>query len=140
MPRRRPAWIWVGRVLFAVIVAALVTYLVTVGVDKADKLASTIGAVVVLLALGAPYLLPSLAPALAEPGATHAAGSDAVAVDSDSTAEVSTDVRGVTSAAAMPPVGPGVTASGTGSVAIGGSSGAPIRTKVTEGRDGGDLS
>lgn len=140
MPRRGPAWIWVGRVLFAVIVAALVTYLVTVGLDKADKLASTIGAVVALLALGAPYLLPSPAPAPAQPRATHADGSGAVAVGGDSNAEVSTDVRGVTSAAAAPPVGPGATASGTGSVAIGGSSDAPIRTKVTEARDGGDLS
>ncbi|QKW17628.1 hypothetical protein [Verrucosispora sp. NA02020] len=40
------------------IVVALVVYLASVGLDKADKVASSIGAVVALLALGAPYLLP----------------------------------------------------------------------------------
>ncbi|WP_280838752.1 hypothetical protein [Micromonospora sp. A200] len=40
------------------IVMALVVYLAAVGLDKADKVASSIGAVVALVALGAPYLLP----------------------------------------------------------------------------------
>ncbi|KOX11560.1 hypothetical protein [Streptomyces sp. NRRL B-3648] len=43
---------------FGVIVVALAVYLVVVGPDKADKLASGISAVVALAALGAPYLLP----------------------------------------------------------------------------------
>jgi hypothetical protein len=50
--------VWAGRVIFGVIVVGLVVYLVVVGLDKADKLASTVGVVVALLALGAPYLLP----------------------------------------------------------------------------------
>jgi hypothetical protein len=58
MPRRRPRWIWAGRIVFGVLAAAVVAYLATVGLDKADKLASSIGAVLALLALGAPYLLP----------------------------------------------------------------------------------
>lgn len=49
---------WAGRVAFAVIVAVLVLYLVMVGLDKADKVASGISVVVALAALGAPYLLP----------------------------------------------------------------------------------
>ncbi|MBM0276057.1 hypothetical protein [Micromonospora tarensis] len=40
------------------IIAALVTYLVKVGLDKADKIASSIGVVLALVALGVPYLLP----------------------------------------------------------------------------------
>ncbi|MDG4765771.1 hypothetical protein O7632_16940 [Solwaraspora sp. WMMD406] len=50
---------WAGRVAFGVIVAGLVVYLVMVGLDKADKLASSIGAVAALTALAAPYLLPA---------------------------------------------------------------------------------
>jgi len=56
MPRRSPRWIWAGRIVFVALVAALVIYLAVVGQDKADKLASSIGAVAALLALGAPYL------------------------------------------------------------------------------------
>jgi hypothetical protein len=59
MPRRGPAWIWSGWVIFIVIVAALVTYLIHVGLDKADKLAGIVGMILALVALGAPYLLPS---------------------------------------------------------------------------------
>ncbi|OHV30172.1 hypothetical protein BCD49_34500 [Pseudofrankia sp. EUN1h] len=44
--------------MFGVIVGALVVYLAMVGLDEADKLASSIGAVLALSALGAPYLLP----------------------------------------------------------------------------------
>jgi hypothetical protein len=58
MPRRSPRWIWAGRIAFGVLVAGLVTYLAVAGLDKADKIASCVGAVVALLALGAPYLLP----------------------------------------------------------------------------------
>ncbi|WP_239395560.1 hypothetical protein [Frankia sp. CiP3] len=45
--------------MFALVVVGLVVYLAVVGLDSADKLASSIGVVVALLALGAPYLLPS---------------------------------------------------------------------------------
>jgi hypothetical protein len=41
-----------------VTVAGLVAYLVVVGLDKADKVSSSIGAVLALIALVAPYLLP----------------------------------------------------------------------------------
>jgi hypothetical protein len=50
---------WAGRVTFGVIVAVLVTYLVVAGLDRAAKVASGIGVVVALIALGAPYLFPS---------------------------------------------------------------------------------
>jgi hypothetical protein len=48
----------VGRIVFGVLTAVLVAYLAVVGLDKADKVASCVGVVVALLALGAPYLLP----------------------------------------------------------------------------------
>ncbi|WP_239340720.1 hypothetical protein [Frankia sp. CiP3] len=57
---RRLRWVWVGRGVFGVIVAALAVYLVVVGLDKAAKVASSIGAVLALAALVAPYLLPPL--------------------------------------------------------------------------------
>lgn len=50
---------WAGRVVFGVIVVGLVVYLSLVGLDKADKLGSSIGGVVALVALVAPYLLPA---------------------------------------------------------------------------------
>jgi hypothetical protein len=56
--RRSARLMWSGRVVFGVIVVALVIYLFVVGLDKADKLGSSIGGVVALVALGAPYLLP----------------------------------------------------------------------------------
>ncbi|WBB93429.1 hypothetical protein [Verrucosispora sp. WMMC514] len=40
----------------------LVAHFAIVGLDEADKLASSIGAVVALVALGAPYLLPPPSP------------------------------------------------------------------------------
>lgn len=49
---------WAGRAVFGVIVVALVVYLAVVGLDEADKVAGSIGAVLALIALGAPYLLP----------------------------------------------------------------------------------
>jgi len=51
--------VWAGRGVFGVIVAGLVVYLATVGMEAADKVASSVGAVLALIALGAPYLLPS---------------------------------------------------------------------------------
>ena len=58
MPHRSQQWVWAGRVVFGVLVAGVVVYLVVVGLDKADKTASSIGAVVALVALAVPYLLP----------------------------------------------------------------------------------
>jgi hypothetical protein len=49
---------WIGRAAFGVIVVGLVAYLYVVGLDKADKVGSSIGGVVALIALAAPYLLP----------------------------------------------------------------------------------
>lgn len=77
---------WAGRILFGVVVAGLVAYLARVGWSEADKRASSIGAVLALIALGAPYLLPRPegGPLVPEPDqvqdsgkATAAAGADA---------------------------------------------------------------
>lgn len=59
MPRRSPRWIWAGRIVFGVLAAASVAYPAVVGLDKANKFGSYLAAVVALLALGAPYLLPT---------------------------------------------------------------------------------
>ena len=59
LPRRSRRWIWFGRAVFGVSAVSLVAYFAVVGLDKADKLASVIAAVVGLLALVAPYLLPA---------------------------------------------------------------------------------
>ena len=58
VPRRSAWWVWAGRVVFAVVVVGLVVYLAVVGLDRADKLASSISLLVGLFALAAPYLLP----------------------------------------------------------------------------------
>jgi hypothetical protein len=57
--QRRPGWIWGSRVVVVVVVAGLAAYLSSVGLDKADKLASVLGLLVAVAALVAPYLLPS---------------------------------------------------------------------------------
>ena len=54
----RQQLVWVGRAIFVVIVAGLGVYLWTSGLDKADKLGSSIGCVLALAALAGPYLLP----------------------------------------------------------------------------------
>ncbi|MEU7758658.1 MULTISPECIES: hypothetical protein [Micromonospora] len=59
MPHRTSRWIWTGRVVFAVIVLALIGYLVAAGLDRADKIASCAALVVAVAALAAPYLLPT---------------------------------------------------------------------------------
>lgn len=55
---RSTRWVWVGRGVFGATVAGLAVYLVVVGLDEADKLGSSIGGVVAVVALLAPYLLP----------------------------------------------------------------------------------
>jgi hypothetical protein len=57
--RRRSGWIWGGRVVAVFVVAGMGVYFSTVGLDKADKLASVLGLLVAAAALVAPYLLPS---------------------------------------------------------------------------------
>ena len=41
--RRRSGWIWGGRIAAVVVVTGLAVYLASVGLDKADKLASVLG-------------------------------------------------------------------------------------------------
>ena len=66
--RRRSGWIWGGRIAAVVILAGLAVYLASVGLDKADKLASVLGLLVAMAALVAPYLLPSSDGGHSEPG------------------------------------------------------------------------
>lgn len=62
VPRRDRRWIWAGRLTAIVILVGLVGYLVYVGLDDADKVASSISVVIALAALLAPYLLPAPQP------------------------------------------------------------------------------
>jgi hypothetical protein len=57
--RRRSGWIWGGRIAAVVILAGLAVYLASVGLDKADKLASVLGLLVAVAAWVVPCLLPS---------------------------------------------------------------------------------
>lgn len=58
VPRRTSGWVWAGRIVAVLVLAGLGVYLVRVGLDTADKLASSIGVLVAVAALLAPYLLP----------------------------------------------------------------------------------
>lgn len=60
--RKDRTLIWVGWIVFATVITVMAIYLVSVGLDKADKVASGAALIVGLLALGAPYLLPPKAP------------------------------------------------------------------------------
>lgn len=57
--RRRSAWMWAGRVVAVLVLAGLAVYLWKVGLDKADKLASVLSLLAAVVAVVAPYLLPS---------------------------------------------------------------------------------
>jgi hypothetical protein len=57
--RRSAIWVWVGRSVAAVVVIVLAVRLIAVGLDKADKVASVIGALVGIVGLVASYLFPS---------------------------------------------------------------------------------
>jgi hypothetical protein len=59
MARRSRRLVLIGRVVAAIVLAGLAVYLVRAGLDKADKLASSIGLLVAALALVAPYLVPA---------------------------------------------------------------------------------
>jgi hypothetical protein len=61
MPRRSQSWIWAGRISFAALTTGLVVYLSLAGLERADKVASCIGAFAAILSLAAPYLLPESA-------------------------------------------------------------------------------
>lgn len=69
--RRRSGWIWGGRMAAVVILAGLAAYLASVGLDKADKLASVLGLLVAVAALVAPYLLPSSDGDRSKPGSAQ---------------------------------------------------------------------
>ena len=69
--RRRSGWIWGGRIAAVVVLAGLAAYLASVGLDKADKLASVLGLLVAVAALVAPYLLPSSDGDHSEPGSAQ---------------------------------------------------------------------
>ena len=65
--RRHSGWIWGGRITAVVVLAGLSVYLASVGLDKADKLASVLSLLVAVVALVAPYLLPPPDEGRAEP-------------------------------------------------------------------------
>lgn len=69
--RRHSGWIWSGRIAAAVILVGLAVYLASVGLDKADKLASSLSLLVAVAALLAPYLLPSSGDGHSESGPTQ---------------------------------------------------------------------
>jgi hypothetical protein len=56
--RRDRQWVWVGRVVAVLVLVGLSAYLARVGLDDADKLASSMSVVVAVAALLVPYLLP----------------------------------------------------------------------------------
>jgi hypothetical protein len=69
--RRHSHWIWGGRIAAVAVVAGLAGYLLSAGLDKADKLASVLGLLVAVAALAAPYLLPSPDRNRSEPGSSQ---------------------------------------------------------------------
>lgn len=56
--RQRRRWVWGGRVIALLALIGLAIYLWQVGLDRADRLASSIGLVVAVAALLAPYVVP----------------------------------------------------------------------------------
>ncbi|MEU5694354.1 hypothetical protein [Actinosynnema sp. NPDC020468] len=73
------------------IVAGLAVYLFVVGLDEADKVGSSIGGVVAVAALVAPYLLPPARGGRGERGTVASKGdeSDGTVVESSGSAEAS---------------------------------------------------
>ncbi|TDB92478.1 hypothetical protein E1091_12885, partial [Micromonospora fluostatini] len=59
MPHRSPRWIWAGRLVCAAVVLALVGYLTSVELARANMVAGCVSVIVALAALMAPYLLPT---------------------------------------------------------------------------------
>jgi hypothetical protein len=60
--RRRSGLVWGGRIVAVVMVVGLAVYLLMVGLDQADKLASALSLLVAVAALAAPYVLPPVQP------------------------------------------------------------------------------
>jgi hypothetical protein len=56
--RRRSFWLWGGRIFAILVVIALAGYLYRSGLDRADKLGSSVAVVIALVALITPYVLP----------------------------------------------------------------------------------
>jgi hypothetical protein len=69
VPRRDQRWIWAGRIIAVLVLAGVVGYLARVGLDTADKLASSIG-VVIALAPG-PTTPPGSAAGSGSTGTAH---------------------------------------------------------------------
>ena len=69
--RRCSSWIWSGRIVAVVVMAGLFAYLASVGLDKADHLASVLSLLVAMAALVAPYLLPSSDRSRSESGSSQ---------------------------------------------------------------------
>jgi len=100
---RRRRYLWLGRGVFAGITLALIAYLSWIGLDRADKVASTEGAVLALLALGAPHLLPAdsgrrrvrrTEDELRDPApAVEASGEGGIAIGRDNYGSAETSVR-----------------------------------------------
>ncbi|WP_341716423.1 hypothetical protein QQG74_20695 [Micromonospora sp. FIMYZ51] len=128
MAHRGRRWLWAGRLVCLLLVGGLATYLMSAGLDKADKVASGIGAVVALLALLAPYLIP--AGRIDDAPDVRASGAGAVAIGGTNTGPVIAEATGA-SPAAEPATDGGVSASGPASVAVGGKNTALIRTRFT---------
>ena len=74
--RHRSGRIWSGRVVAVAVLAALIGYFWTVGLDKADNIAVVLTLFVAAISLAAPYLLPASA------GATPAQAAVPVAAPS----------------------------------------------------------
>ena len=60
--RRRPPLVWAGRIMAGLIVVGLTIYLVSVGLDQADKIGSSLGVVLAAAALLLPYVVPPAQP------------------------------------------------------------------------------
>ena len=130
-----------GRTIGATFVVALVAYLVVVGLEKADKVASSIAAVLALISLIAPPLLllsgPTSGSESRPDGRAHATGAGSVAVGGDNSGRISSEVEDGAPLGVLPSAEPGAHATGPGAVAIGGNNRARIRTRFTRG--GGSL-
>lgn len=57
--RKRSSWMWVGRFIAGAVIVALSVYLYRQGLDRADKIGSSVAVVLALAALAAPHLFPA---------------------------------------------------------------------------------
>lgn len=57
--RRRTQSIWIGRLAAVLMLGGLTAYFLQVGWDAADKVGSSVGLIVAIAALVAPYLFPA---------------------------------------------------------------------------------